>query len=175
MTDVKNYFGKQIVAHLEQMFQSGRFDFSFRLLFGANIIHYAAMTGNLDRVIELVEHGADLFSVDNNCKTVLHYAAESGNVKLVQWLTSHGLDVKAIDRFKKSVLFYAAQSGNQMLVQWLVEQGADIYAKGQWDETIMHYTCQSGSLDLVQWLSECLTIYLLAKGTSSLRFNLPSY
>ena len=53
-------FGRPAVEYFEQMFQTGKFDFDFRGINGGNVLHYAALTGDLNRVKTLVEQDADV-------------------------------------------------------------------------------------------------------------------
>ena len=50
----------------------------------------AAQSGNLERVKELVEQGANVNAKKIDGKTVLQYAAQSNNPELVEWLKDHG-------------------------------------------------------------------------------------
>ena len=43
-------FGKAGVECFEQMFQTEKFDFDYQCDRGGNVLHYAALTGNLNRV-----------------------------------------------------------------------------------------------------------------------------
>ena len=136
------------------MFKTGDYNYSFRTSGnGVNILHYAALTGNLNRVKELLEQGAKINSIDNQGRMVLHYAALSGNLKLVQWLVEQGLDVNAKDVNGETVIHFAARSGSLELVQWLVEHDADVKETSFWYKTTaLHYAAQSGSLKLTKWL-----------------------
>ena len=100
-------FGKSDVERFERMIQTGEFNLSFSTpsYQRATILHYAALTGDLNRVKELVKRGAAINSKYNCQKSVLHYAAESGNLELVQWLVEQGADVKD-KRYHITVLHY---------------------------------------------------------------------
>ena len=84
------------IERFEQMFQTGEFDFSYRdVKRGANVLYYAARTGSLSRVKQLLERGADINVKDDFEKTVLFPAIKSRNKELVLWLIKQGLDVNA--------------------------------------------------------------------------------
>ena len=122
-------FGRASVECFEQMFQTEKFDFGYQGKCGCNILHYAALTGNLNRVKLLIERGADVNAEDKNGLTVLHFAAKSGNLKLVKWLVEKGLDVNSKNVHGGTILHDAARSGNMELVRWLVGKGLDVNAK----------------------------------------------
>ena len=138
---IAQLFGKQEVEYFEQMFEDGKIDFSYRSSYprtpGVNILHYAAASGDLNRVKELIKQGADINVKDHAKRTVLNYAALSGNLELVKWLVEHGLDVKAKNDNKETVLHSAAIAGNLELVKWLVEHGLDVKAKNDNKETVL--------------------------------------
>ena len=83
MIDLKEIMDEEDVERFEQMFQTGSFDFSYCSAFGENVLHYAALTGNLNRVKELLEQGADVNVKAREDWTLLHSAARSGNLELV--------------------------------------------------------------------------------------------
>ena len=135
-------FGQENVERFEQMFQTEEFDFK-NGLFNGNILHYAALIGDLNRVKLLVEKGANVNARDFIGASVLHYAAQSGNLELVQWLVKHGSNVNTKDDDGKTVLHSAASSGNVELVKWLIEKGLDINKKSKDKETVLHSAAES--------------------------------
>ena len=154
-TNVNWMFKQSDIDRFEQMFQSGKFDFSYTTDLGANVLHYASAAGDLNRVKELVKQGADINVKDNHKRTALHYAALFGNLELVQWLVKQGADVKAKSIFGETALHYAACNDNMELVEWLVNQGLDVKAKDNDGRTVLHDAAGCGNLKLVQWLVEC--------------------
>ena len=145
-----HYFGKSKIERFEKAFQSGDVDASN---FGDEVLHYAAMTGDLDRVKLLVNRGADVYSIGKWNRTELHFAAQSGNLKLVEFLVKQGLNVNASDDpLNQTVLHFAAQSGNLALVEYLVKQGADLFVTDVSECTVLYDAVLSGNTELVQWL-----------------------
>ena len=53
-------------------------------------IHDAAKSGDLNKVKELVEQGADVNAKDEYGRTILKLIPVKGNVRLVKWLKAHG-------------------------------------------------------------------------------------
>ena len=146
-------FGQKDVDRFEQMFQDGKYDFSYHTnVYGANVLYYAAATGDLNRVQELVKHGAELINAkDSIGRSVLYPAARSGNLELVKWLVEKGLDVNAKDAYGRTPLLFAAKKGNLELVKWLVEHGADVNAKDNDGMTVLD---QSFDKEMVKYLKE---------------------
>ena len=64
-TQLVEDFGKASVERFEQMFKSGEFDFNYHSHKNkCTVIHYAAQMGDLNRVKELVNRGADVNATD---------------------------------------------------------------------------------------------------------------
>ena len=74
-------FGEEGVKCFEQMFQTGNFDFSYIPDSSpGNVVHYTAFIGNLNRIKQLQDRGANLLDKDREQKTAIHYSAENGNL-----------------------------------------------------------------------------------------------
>ena len=157
--------GDESIKRFEQMFRTEKFDFDYRGDKGGNILHYAVMLENLDRVKILVEKGADVNATDNHGQTPLHQAVEgvhysddkSGNMEIVKYLVEHGADVNAKSNLEDTVLHRASAWGNLELIKYLVEHGADVNEKDWKQETPLYKAVQAhteNQLDLVQFLVE---------------------
>ena len=55
----------------------------------------------------LIEHGADVISLDKTHSTALHLAASFRSSEMVQLLLQHGADVSMLDENKKTPLHLA--------------------------------------------------------------------
>ena len=74
-------------------------------------LHRAALEGNLDLVISLVNSGANINAVNTVGKTPLHMAAGRGHTEIVKYLIDHGADVKAKNLFKYTAFNSAEKAG----------------------------------------------------------------
>ncbi len=88
---------------------------------GRTVLHFAAMSGDLDTVKWLVEKGADLQAKDNEGLTVLHWAANYGRLDTIKWLVEKGADVNARTNLGSTTL---SLTSNNEVKQWLREHGA---------------------------------------------------
>ena len=151
-------FGEYNVKRFEEMFRTGKFDFKtfgcWSTEDGYSIIHYAAYTGDVNRVKLLVKKGADVNAVARDRSTALHIAVKRNNLEVVQWLIANGANVNAKDYGERSVLCYAACNGNLELVKYLADQGADVSFK------YFGYGLLGSSRDLAKFSKskECLDI-----------------
>ena len=64
---------------------------------GETPLHVAAGEGGADVVRVLLNHGADVASVDDEGKTPLHMAAKGGSAHVVRVLLDHGADAASVD------------------------------------------------------------------------------
>mmetsp|Transcript_41872 Transcript_41872/g.100899 ORF Transcript_41872/g.100899 Transcript_41872/m.100899 type:complete len:251 (-) Transcript_41872:94-846(-) len=89
----------------------------------------AARDGNLSRVQELWERGADVNHKNGgNGWTSLHWACEGDHLEVVKVLIEKGADVHAKNRIGGTSLHAACSTGQLELVKLLVEKGADVRA-----------------------------------------------
>ncbi len=91
-----------------------------------------AITGNVNAVKTMLDHGADVNVVDPLGRTPLMYAAASDNLPLeeVRMLVEHGADVNATDAHKQgadsgwTALDIARRNGDTPIVAFLLKSGA---------------------------------------------------
>lgn len=84
----------------------------------------AAFRGYLPIVIYLVEHGADINSVDIYQRTPLYFAVKYGNWSIAKYLVEHGADVNISDNSGGIPLNLV--ENNSTIVKLLVEHGSNI-------------------------------------------------
>ena len=97
---------------------------------------YACKSGNKAIVIYLVEHGANIYKINCDCKTPLFIACENGQETVVKYLVEQGANLNiAINYYNscilkrdrgETVLFKACESGNEAIVKFLIEHGTDM-------------------------------------------------
>ncbi|WP_264328358.1 ankyrin repeat domain-containing protein [Wolbachia endosymbiont (group A) of Andrena hattorfiana] len=100
---------------------------------GATRLHSASLSGDLNEVIELVEHSANIDAKDKAGQTPLHHAIKSGNTEIAKYLIDQGANLNSQDIYYegtdyscfKTPLHYAIKSGNMEIVEYLVEHGAN--------------------------------------------------
>jgi ankyrin repeat protein len=119
---------------------------------GRTALHYAASSGNIALVQQLLNRGADIKTEDPNGITALHIAAKEGNTAVMQLLLNHGADTEAKDDDKKTALHTAVEEGNAAVVQLLLNRGADVHARYQFGCSALHIAVFSGSEAVVQLL-----------------------
>lgn len=123
----------------------------------AQQIHLATMEGDIPMVIELLDAGVEIDSIDENGRTPLLYAAEHGNLQLVDILIEKGANVEASWK-GWTPLSASASNGHLETVQSLLTHGVQINLQGLNDSTIENYVIplyvasQHGHTEVVQLL-----------------------
>ncbi|MEW6356608.1 MAG: ankyrin repeat domain-containing protein [Planctomycetota bacterium] len=84
----------------------------------------AAKAGNVERVKQLLDAGADINGADMFSQTALHLAALHGHKDVVQLLIDRGADVNPTDESGATPLNYARSKGHQDIVVLLGKHGA---------------------------------------------------
>jgi len=95
----------------------------------AGELHDAAKNGDILKVRQLLEQGANVNAPDNFGTTPLHYAASEGKTDIAKLLIERGADVNARDQHQWTPLHMAAYGGRAAMAKLLVEKGADVNAK----------------------------------------------
>ncbi len=96
----------------------------------------AKQRGDVARLLELVEQGADLRAIDyREGWTLLHWAACHGHVDLARALLDRGADRECTDEEGQTPLMLAASAGHLDMVRLLLERGANPVAetRSEWD------------------------------------------
>jgi uncharacterized protein len=121
-----------------------------------NALQKQALAGNDERVIELLDSGADIENYDSGYGTALAAAARKGNISTMKVLLQRGANPKtSIPRYFRtnsrqykngySAIDIAADEGSLAAVQLLLENGADV-------GSALLLTAQSDNLDLAREL-----------------------
>jgi ankyrin repeat protein len=88
--------------------------------------HRLIKKGDLIRLKEFVDSGADVNLRNRFAWTPLMLAASEGQTPLVSFLLSAGADVHAVNDFGASALAYAALHGECKTIQALLAAGASV-------------------------------------------------
>lgn len=105
----------------------------------------AAIKGNLDEVMEVIENGVDIH-VEND--VALKWAVFNENVDMVKYLVENGANIHADDDY---ALRWTAQNGCIEIVKFLVENGANVHAGNNY---ALRWAAGKGYIDVVKYLIE---------------------
>jgi DNA-directed RNA polymerase subunit M/transcription elongation factor TFIIS len=86
-------------------------------------IHLAT---SADAIQLLLDHGANINSIDKNGHTPLHYSVIQNNMDLIKLFIDKGANINdASNQMKKTALHYAAEKDRIHTVNYLLDRGAD--------------------------------------------------
>jgi cytohesin len=115
-------------------------------------LHAAAHVGNLGKVQNLIENGADVNGKNSRLCTPLHVAAASGHKEVAELLIAKGADANASSRIGFRPLHSAAQGGYKDIVELLIAKGAHVNDRENNDQTPLHLACLRTETDVVELL-----------------------
>lgn len=116
-------------------------------------LHSAAMAGQLDAVIFLLERGADPDARNTADQSPLLYAAYGNHADIVEALIERGAAIDYRDTRNLSPLLFAARQGSAEVVRLLVEKGAAFDEPGFRGRTPLHLAAMNGHVDIVTFLA----------------------
>ena len=115
----------------------------------------AAMRGDSDQLLSLLEHGADVNAAQGDGMTALHWAVTNQDVEVARSLIYAGANVRAATRLSAvTPLWLAAQSGDAVMVYMLLDNKAEADAANGDGVTPLMIASASGNPDVVHILIE---------------------
>jgi ankyrin repeat protein len=112
----------------------------------------AAEQGNLVKVQQSLDRGANVNYIGYFNRGPLHFAASNGRLPVVQYLIQAGANINAHDLFGYTPLHYAVMSGHLPVAQYLIQAGANINDVNNFNETPLYYATSNGNLPIIRYL-----------------------
>jgi ankyrin repeat protein len=123
---------------------------------GYTALQRAAIAGNLQLVMLLVQYGANLTALSRNQfgDLPIHLAVANGHQNIVHWMLDNGVPVDIRNRLGATPLHSAAQNNRLEIARFLLDREATVNAKviNSDNRTPLHEAAATGSVDLVQLL-----------------------
>jgi ankyrin repeat protein len=118
-------------------------------------LSHAVIAGDVARIKEIIDAGADVNAKDALDRTPLHLAAFHGRTEVIDLLIAHGADVNARDLAATPPLHAAVIAGKQgAAVQMLLDRRADLHAINEKGQTALHLAAATGQPKLTKFLIE---------------------
>ena len=118
-------------------------------------IGHAASNGNLKRVKELVEKGADVNSMAYGDWTPLVVAIKYDKIHVITYLIENGADVNLECENKWTPLTLASKKKQRRIVQLLMKNGAEPDKVNGFDRSAMFYAVKKGdNQDIINLLKD---------------------
>lgn len=109
----------------------------------------ACFAGRFDRVVALLEQGANIHWADKDGYQALHLASLQGNLAIVELLLSHGADANAISSRFATSLHLAATRGHVEVVDVLLDAGVSVDHAKHDGWTALHKAAANGHDEVV--------------------------
>jgi len=96
--------------------------------YGRIPLHYAAVEGDFEALVRLLESGSSIDTQDDNGWTALHFAVQDGHSKLVDELLRRGANPNLVNSHGNSPLWVGlmrARGDDYAVVKGLLAAGAD--------------------------------------------------
>lgn len=119
---------------------------------GNTALQSAVVSGDAQKVEQLLQKGATVDAQNNEGYTALSYALTSENIEIVKQLLSKRASVEIQDTDGNSMLHIAALNGSHYLAGLLLEQGASVRVQDNEGYTPLHLAAEQGELTLVNLL-----------------------
>ncbi len=124
------------------------FSFSSAL---AGSLHDHARAGDIQRLKQALDRGANLEARDGTGETPLYSAAVAGQSDIVEMLIKRGADVQARNEKGLTLLHVAAYGGQIDLATLLINSGADVNdSKNRFNTTPLHLAAEENQLSMVE-------------------------
>jgi len=108
------------------LFASLTIDKTFAQTTQTKSLHQAAVSGDINRVKELLTKGADINLKNRQGWTPLHAAVWNQKQDIAKLLIEKGADVNVKDRSSRTALQFAADTGQKEIVELLLANKADV-------------------------------------------------
>jgi hypothetical protein len=118
----------------------------------SNELRRCAESGDLERVQQLVEGGANIEETNEEGRTALILASLYNKFEIVVYLVDHGANVAHTDGKGKTALHMACLGGNFSSVKCLLKHGARIADRDDRGMTAFLWAAYNGRLEVVQYL-----------------------
>ena len=116
-------------------------------------LHAAAHIGDVDRIKELIEQGADPEKTDNFGRTAVHIAAFESQKEAIKILVENGADINALENQAYDAVTIAAVANDIGLVDLLLSLGANAgNVTSPYDGTALIAAAHLGHLEVVKSL-----------------------
>ncbi|MED3551894.1 ankyrin repeat domain-containing protein [Cytobacillus praedii] len=112
----------------------------------------SAEKGEIEKVLKLLENGADINGTDNRGRTAVMAATYNNQVEMVRNLIEKGADINIRDKNLNNVLLYAGAEGINEIVKLAIEAEADPSLTNRFGGTALIPASERGHVEVVKEL-----------------------
>ena len=135
---------------LGEIFSDGELTEAKQDQFNKELIE-ASVKGDIKKIEELIDKGADIEATDRWGQTALFMAPSP---EVVNALLDKGADIEAQDKIGRTPLINFAGRGDIDIVNALIDKRADIHVKTHYNETAVYVASHKGHHEVVSILSK---------------------
>eukprot|EP01041_Mallomonas_annulata_P000081 gene81-100_t len=114
----------------------------------------AAVGGQKEVAVLLIEAGANINIQDKEGRTPLHLSCLKGHTKVSRYLLEKGANHSIVDEVGCTPLHYAAKHGRVRITHLLAEFGAQIHTRDHWGLNALQWACINGHNDVIEALAD---------------------
>jgi ankyrin repeat protein len=108
----------------------------------------ASMKGDVEKVISLLDSGADINAKDQRGWTALLWAVSRGQIDVMKLILDKGADVNVKGEHGWTPLMEAANRGNSDVTKLLLKKGADVNLKHEYGYTALKIAKGKGNKEI---------------------------
>lgn len=112
----------------------------------------AAENGDVERVLKLLQDGADINATDRSGRTAVMTATYNNKAEAVKALIQKGADINIRDNLLNNVLLYAGAEGYLDIVKLAIDAGADTTITNRYGGTALIPASERGHVEVVEEL-----------------------
>ncbi len=109
----------------------------------------AACDGEIQRIQEAINAGADINAQDDNGQSALIWAAYYGHKNIVKLLLKHSAHVNVQDTYGRTALIYAVARGCKDIIELLLKHGADVTLRSESIETALDWAREMHGISVI--------------------------
>ncbi|XP_063420441.1 ankyrin repeat, PH and SEC7 domain containing protein secG-like [Mytilus trossulus] len=92
---------------------------------GCTPLHYAALEGYVDLIVQMIQNGGNVRKVDMNGETAIHKAARKGHIEVIVAIVAHGGDINILNMHGHSGLELSVIRKDANAVRLFCKLGAE--------------------------------------------------
>lgn len=117
--------------------------------FGGPPSSIATLSGHIEVLVALANHGVNLKKEIGNGANLLYAAAEGGHDKVIHFLLDQGLEINQANARGATPVYIACQNGNLAALMALADRGADLNKVNQNGTAPAHIAAFGGHVDIL--------------------------
>ncbi|MGK0388679.1 MAG: ankyrin repeat protein [Maribacter sp.] len=106
----------------------------------------------LDKLVDIVESGEDVYFNDRSGNSFLHICAQYGSIEIFKYLHHQKVDISQTNKKGLQPLHSAAENGQLEIVKYCIKHHNDINLSDKYNSTPLYIAVYNGHLDVVKFL-----------------------